>query len=152
MMQRLCNSLHLLKPIRSCRPILIRCLGCLILIFAFVSCSPTQQLPNEVEKLAQEEAMRLITTPKTWELYLDEVHELAFTEIRSISSNPDKIQLPAIEEMWCFTTHARGKVQSISQEVSVEWFAIKKEGEREWIITPRHIVSYPAIWDDACDW
>jgi hypothetical protein len=124
----------------------------LIFILASASCSATRQLPNQVEKIAQEEAIHLITTPKTWELYLDEVHELAFTEIRSISSNPDKVQLPGIEEMWCFTTHARGKVQSISQEVSVEWFAFKKIGEREWVVIPRYIVSYPAIWDDACDW
>ncbi len=121
----------------------------LIVGLAITSCSSSKTpsaayLPPELEKVARREAMEYPTTSGLEDVRLDTVTELIISDIRHPAlGSVDK-------EMWCLTTVVRGTLEGASHEVSMQWFGIKREGE-DWMLIPRHIVAYPAFWDDACD-
>jgi hypothetical protein len=112
--------------------------------------SSTYVLPPGLEKAARQEALQFFTATGLDGLRLDTVTELTITDIRHPLASPAAPSARGYSEMWCFTTVARGTVANAPDEVSLQWFGFKQQGE-DWEIIPRHIVAYLSLWDDLCD-
>jgi len=112
--------------------------------------SSTTYLPSDLEKFVRQDAVKFFATTGMESLRLETVTQLTINDIRNPTSEPNAALGLAGKEMWCLTTVAQGTQEGVSHEVSMQWFGFKQEG-KDWSLIPRHIVAYPAFWDDACD-
>ncbi len=107
-------------------------------------------LPPGLEALVQPKATELLTATGMEDLHLDVVTRLAINDIRHPSLQAKADPARDGSDMWCFTTVAWGTRAGSRSKVTVQWFGMKQAGQ-DWKLIPRHIVAYPALWDEVCD-
>jgi hypothetical protein len=123
-----------------------------ILFLLIVGCSPVGRFPKSVEAeliaaaIEHNDQVRGGSGP-----YLDEVSGvivvLAVTPPRREIDN----YLSHIDHFWCATIKISGYREGEPASYESEWFAIRSEGSPEWNLMPRHLVSYPYIYDLLCE-
>lgn len=123
--------------------------GSVITSCSFSEKSLASYLPAELEKAVRQDAVQFFTTTGFESLRLDKVTELTISDIRHPAIESTSPSGLVVKELWCLTTIARGTVNGAFHEVTHPWFGLKEEDS--WVVIPRHVVAYPAVWDDACD-
>jgi hypothetical protein len=83
--------------------------------------------------------------------YLDEVSDVVV--VRAVTPTRREIDnhLSHIDQFWCATIEISGYREGEPTSYESEWFAIHSEGSPEWSLIPRHVVSYPYIYDQLCE-
>ena len=134
--------------------VLVTSLIGVLIVFVITSCSFSEKssasyLPVELEEAVRQDAVQFFTTTGFEPLRLDKVAELTIRDIRHPAMQSTSPSGSVVNEIWCLTTIARGTVNGAFHEVTQQWFGLKEDDG--WVVIPRHVVAYPAFWDDACE-
>jgi len=83
--------------------------------------------------------------------YVDDISEVKIVSAARADESDIQKHLPHVDQMWCATAEVRGLKEGTPTSYEMEWFAIRDQGSQDWDFFPRHLVSYPYIYDQLCE-